>query len=53
MHDSTLSYGGHADYNITRDIVLRASATHSSYASSAPGSNYVSNVFLLGLRLQR
>jgi hypothetical protein len=53
LRDSTLSYGGHADYNITRDIVLRASATHSTYASSAPGSNYVSNVFLLGLRLQR
>ena len=53
LHDSTTSFGLHADYNVTRDIVLRASATHSQFVSTAPDSNYVANVFMLGLRLQR
>lgn len=53
LHDSSLSFGAHADYNITRDIVLRASANHTQFVSSAPGSNYIANVFMLGLRLQR
>jgi hypothetical protein len=53
LHDSTTTYGVHADYNVTRDIVLRASATHTQYDSSAPNSNYIANVFMLGLRLQR
>jgi hypothetical protein len=53
LHDSTVNFGLHADYNVNRDIVLRASATHAQYASSAPGSNYIANVFMLGLRLQR
>jgi hypothetical protein len=53
LRDSTTTFGAHADYNITRDIILRASANHSQYASNAPGSNYVANVFMLGLKLQR
>jgi hypothetical protein len=53
LHDSTTSFGLRADYNVTRDMVLRASATHAQFISSAPGSNYIANVFLLGLRLQR
>ena len=53
LHDSTTSFGLHADYNVTRDIVLRASADHSQFVSSAPGSSYIANVFMLGLRLQR
>jgi hypothetical protein len=53
LHDSTTSYGLRADYNVTRDIVLRASATHAQFTSSAANSNYIANVFLLGLRLQR
>jgi hypothetical protein len=53
LHDSTVSYGLRADYNVTRDIVLRASATHAQFVSSAANSNYIANVFLLGLRLQR
>jgi hypothetical protein len=53
LHDSTTSFSLHADYNVTRDIVLRASADHSQFVSSAPGSSYIANVFMLGLRLQR
>jgi hypothetical protein len=53
LHDSTTSFGVRADYNVTRDIVLRASVNHSQFISSAPGSNYIANVFMLGLRLQR
>jgi hypothetical protein len=53
LHDATTSFGLRADYNVTRDIVLRASASHAQFISSAPGSNYINNVFMLGLRLQR
>jgi hypothetical protein len=53
LHDETTSFGAHADYNVTRDIVLRASAAHSQFTSSAPDSSYIANVFMLGLRLQR
>jgi hypothetical protein len=53
LHDSSYSFGGHADYNIGRDIVLRASATHTQFSSSSPGSSYIANVFMLGLRFQR
>lgn len=53
LHDFTTSFGLRADYNISRDIVLRASAAHTQYISSAPNSNYIANVFMLGLRLQR
>ena len=53
LHDSTTSFGLRADYNLNRDIVLRASASRAQYVSSAPGSNYINNVFMLGLRLQR
>jgi hypothetical protein len=53
LHDSTINWGVHADYDVTRDIVLRASATHVQYSSSAFDSSYTANVFMLGLRLQR
>jgi hypothetical protein len=53
LHDSTINWGVHADYDVTRDIVLRASATHVQFSSSAFDSSYTANVFMLGLRLQR
>lgn len=53
LHDSIVNFDLHADYNVTRDIVLRATASRAQYVSSAPGSNYIANVFMLGLRLQR
>jgi hypothetical protein len=51
--DSTASLGLRAEYHLSRDVVLKASATRQQYQSSAPNSNYIANVFMLGLRLQR
>ena len=53
QHDSNTNFALRADYNVTRDIVLRASASRQQYVSNVPGSNYIANVFMLGLRLQR
>ncbi len=53
LRDSTMNLGLRAEYHLSRDFVLKASATRQQYASSAPNSNYIANVFLLGLRLQR
>jgi hypothetical protein len=53
LHDASTSFGVRADYNVTRDIMLRASATHSQFESSAPNTSFVANVFMLGLRLLR
>ena len=53
LHDSIASFGLHADYSLSRDVVLRASASHAQYESSLPGDAYVNNIFMLGLRLQR
>jgi hypothetical protein len=53
LHDSTTSFGFHADYDLSRDLVLRASATRAQYVSSLPGSTFINDIFMLGLRLQR
>lgn len=50
--DQTLTGGLKAEYNLTRSIVLRSSFTHERLKSSAPGTDYTANTFLLGLRLQ-
>jgi hypothetical protein len=42
-----------ADYNVTRDIMLRASVSRQQYESNIPGSNYMADVFMLGLKLMR
>ena len=42
-----------ADYNLTRSVMLRASFTHERLKSTAVGSDYTANIFMLGLRLQR
>jgi hypothetical protein len=42
-----------ADYNLTRSLIFRGSFTHERLQSTAPGSDYTANVFLLGLKLQR
>ena len=52
-HDQTLSYGLNAEYDLNRNVVLKASATRSQLTSSLPGSNYTDNVFMLGLRFQQ
>ena len=53
LHEVTLSGGLKADYNLTRSLVVRGSFTHERLQSSAIGSDYTANVFMLGLRLQR
>ncbi len=53
LRDATASLGLRAEYRLSRDLVLKASATRQQYTSSAPNSNYIANVFMLGLRLQR
>jgi hypothetical protein len=42
-----------ADYNVTRDIMLRASISRQQYVSNVPNSNYTADIFMLGLKLQR
>jgi hypothetical protein len=53
LHDATATLGARAEYHLSRDVILKASATRQDYVSSAPNSNYIANVFLLGLRVQR
>jgi len=52
LKDTTLTLGANVEYALSRDVVLKASATRQQFTSSATNSNYVANVFLLGLRLQ-
>ena len=53
LHERTLTGTLRADYNLTRSVVVRGSFTHERLQSSAAGSDYTANVFLLGLKLQR
>jgi len=53
LSDSTISLGLRAEYRLSRDFVVKASASRQLYQSSAPNSNYVADVFMLGLKLQR
>ncbi|THD42611.1 MAG: hypothetical protein E7774_14745 [Bradyrhizobium sp.] len=53
QRDSNTNLALRAEYHISRDLVLKASATRQAYESSLPNSNYVADVFMLGLRLQR
>jgi len=53
IHDSTTTFALGADYNLSRDLVLKASASRQQFSSSLPNSSYSSNIFMLGLRVQR
>ena len=53
QRDSNMNLALRAEYHISRDLVLKASATRQLYVSNVPDSNYVADVFMLGLRLQR
>jgi hypothetical protein len=53
LTDHATTFGANAEYHLSREVVLKASATHSQFVSSAANSNYTANVFMLGLRLQR
>ena len=53
QRDSTTTYGLRAEYHVSRELTLKASASRQIYDSNAPNSNYVADVFMLGLKLQR
>jgi hypothetical protein len=53
QRDSTATYGLRAEYHVSRELVLKASASRQIYDSNTPKSNYVADVFMLGLKLQR
>jgi len=53
QRDSTTTYGLKAEYHVSRELVLKASASRQIYDSSAANSNYVADVFMLGIKLQR
>jgi hypothetical protein len=52
-HDQTTTLGLGAEYSLSRDIVLKATATRTQFTSSLPDASYIANVFMLGLRFQR
>jgi hypothetical protein len=53
QRDSTTTYGLRAEYHVSRELTLKASASRAIYDSNAPNANYVADVFMLGLKLQR
>lgn len=53
LHETAYSAGLKLAYNITRSVVVNGSFTHDRLVSTAPGSDYTANVYLLGLKLQR
>jgi hypothetical protein len=53
QRDSTTTFGLRAEYHVSRELVLKASASRQLYESNAANSNYVADVFMLGLKLQR
>lgn len=53
INERLLSVGVRADYNLTRTVVVRGSWQHERLKTTVPGADFTTNVFLLGLRLQR
>jgi Putative beta-barrel porin 2 len=53
LTDSTTTLALKGEYHLSRDVVLKASASRQEYVSNTPNSNYVNDVFLLGVRVQR
>jgi hypothetical protein len=53
QNDTITNLALKADYDITRDIMLRASVSRQQYVTNVPNSNYLADIFMLGLKLQR
>lgn len=53
QRDSTTTYGLRAEYHVSRELTLKASASRQIYDSNVANSNYIADVFMLGLKLQR
>ena len=52
-NDRTYTLGATAEYHLSREVVLKASATHSRFVSPIPDASYSGTTVLLGVRLQR
>ena len=50
--DATTTFAARAEYHLNRNVVLKASASHQIFSSNQVGSNYVNDVFMLGVKLQ-
>ena len=53
IHDAAMTLGLGAEYSLSREIVLKSSATRTQFTTSVPNAGYISNLFMLGLRIQR
>jgi len=53
LNERTIAAGVKAEYSLTRTVVVKASYAYERLKTTVPGSDYTSNIFLLGLRLQR
>ena len=51
--DHSYSLGGALEYHLSREVMLKASATHQQFSSNAANSSYAADVFMFGVRLQR
>ena len=51
--DWNWSVAAKAEYHITRDILVKLTATHTAYTSNIEGQNSTNNMLMLGVRLQR
>ena len=52
-NDRNYTLGATAEYHLSREVVLKATATHQQFVSNTPGSSYAADVLMLGVRLQR
>ena len=53
LNERVVNAGVKAEYSLTRTVVVKASYAYERLKTTVPGSDYTSNIFLLGLRLQR
>ncbi len=51
--DRSYVLGATAEYHVSREIVLKASATHTQFVSGTGGGSYKADTVLVGVRLQR
>jgi hypothetical protein len=51
--DRNYTLGATAEYHLSREVVLKASATHQQFVSNTPGSSFAADVVMFGVRLQR
>jgi hypothetical protein len=50
LKEDTITAGARVEYKLTRSVAVRASYIHERLKSTASGSDYTANTYLLGLR---